>query len=117
VGSSGGDKVSGIKLGKISQISFGYGGYQDVQFGVSFLFQGDGWGCGDFWGHWGTDRTDFTQWTEESRIKHLGETCMKIRDILSHAKVSTLDELKNVPVEVTFVDNCISSWRILKEVL
>lgn len=105
------------ELGKIKSIHFGYGGYQDAQYGVSFVLGGSGWGVSDFWGHWGTKRIGSEKWSEESRITSLGEVAMRLKALLDDAKVQHLDELKGVAVEVIFTDMKLTSWRILKEVL
>lgn len=35
------------ELGKITQVNFGFGGYQGAQFGVSFILSGENLGCCD----------------------------------------------------------------------
>ena len=42
------------KLGRIVCVSFGLGGYQESQLGLSLTFEGskDCWGCGTFIGNW-----------------------------------------------------------------
>jgi hypothetical protein len=112
--------VSGKQIGKIEWCAFGVGGYQDAQFGVSFTFSGKGWGVGGwFIGGWGTDTKvgPNTKWTEEDRTRSLADTMRFVDNTLRAAKVSSFDKLKNIPVEVTFEDNVIKSWRILEEVL
>jgi hypothetical protein len=37
--------------------------------------------------------------------------------LLNEAKVSSVDKLKGIPVEVTFDGNMLKEWRILTEVL
>ena len=37
--------------------------------------------------------------------------------LLSEAKKSDVTELKGIPVEITFDENMLKEWRILKEVL
>lgn len=105
------------ELGRIQKITFGFGGYQDAMLGVSVTIGGKSWGCGDFKGAWGVTRSDHAQWTEEYRLRQLGEACMWAKDILSKAKVQTLDQLKDVPIEATFDGNKLISWRVLEEVL
>ena len=106
-------------LGKIKSIKMGYGGYQNVQFGVSIVLEGDGCGCGDFKGTWSLDikRSKDTQWTEADRDKTFAETMRWLNDIMKQAKVKSLIELKNIPVEIIFVNNQLKEWRILSEVL
>lgn len=105
------------QLGKITEVKFGFGGYQDAQIGISFMFGGDGWGVGTFWGHWAMARSERTEWTEGERLHSLGETVMKIKQILEDAKVQSVDDLKGVPVECEFDGNLLKDWRVLKEVL
>jgi hypothetical protein len=40
-----------------------------------------------------------------------------VSKLLKDAKVSSVDELKGKPVEVTFDGNMLKEWRILTEVL
>lgn len=109
--------ISNKMLGKISSVRFGYGGYQDAQFGLSLQFSGDGWGCGTFRGAWGGKRSSSAKWTEEDRIKSWGEMVQYIEQLLSDSNKKELSELKGVPVEVSFVGNTFESFRILKEVI
>lgn len=104
-------------LGKIEKASFGIGGYNDAQIGISFTLSGGGFGVGDFWGYWSIERSAYTKWSEEDRSTHLGQTVMRIAKLLSDAKVDSVDRLKGVPIELIFKDNQLESWRILKEVL
>lgn len=105
-------------LGKIEEAVFGFGGYQDAQFGASFTLEGSGFGIGDFWGFWATERSSSTKWTEEDRIKHYGETTRKIQMLMEDAKVQSFRELVGIPVEVKITDDQrLDSWRILTEVL
>ena len=107
------------KIGKIKKVSFGLGGYQDAQIGVSFSLGSDkeSWGVCDFWGQWATECTDSCKWTEADRETELGKTCMKILKLLEQAKVYDLQQLQGVPVEVEFEDTRLKSWRILEEVI
>ena len=105
------------KLGKIQRCEFGFGGYQDAQIGISFAIGGDGWGVGDFWGYWNTERSAGTKWTEADRLTGLGSTVMRISALLEAAKVESVSKLKGVPVECTFDGNALKSWRVLAEVL
>ena len=104
-------------LGKISNVEFGHGGYQDAQFGLSLTFEGDGWGTTWFQGDWNIERSEYAKWTEEERTKRFGDLIHFIRDLFKKAKISEINQLKGIPVEVTFVNNTISEWRILEEVL
>lgn len=105
------------QLGKITRAEFGFGGYQEVQLGFSFSLGSDGWVTGDFWGYWACDPGQGTQWTDAHRRLELGNTAMRVKDLLAAAKVQHLHQLVGVPVEVTFDGLKLSSWRILTEVL
>jgi hypothetical protein len=105
------------ELGKITHANFGWGGYQDVMFGLSLQFSGSAWGCGDFKGAWGVAWTESCKWTEEDRLRDLGKTCMFLKDLMTKAKVKSVEDLVGVPVEVTFDGNTLRSWRVLEEVL
>lgn len=107
------------EIGKIQKVSFGFGGYQDAQIGLSLTFGSDkgAWGVQTFHGAWGIDRSEHAKWQEDDRLMELGKTCMKLRDLLRDAKVEKVDQLKGIPVEVTFEGNCLKDYRILTEVL
>ena len=109
------------KIGKIKNINIGYGGYQDAMFGVTVTLGSDKecWGVGDFKGAWGmrTKVTEYTKWTEEDRQKTFADTMVFLDELMQKAKVSTIDELEGVPVEVTFEGMALKEWRVLEEVL
>lgn len=108
-------------LGKIVAIHFGLGGYQDVQLGLSISLEGKGWATNTFIGIWDysyiPSPTEFHNWTEEDRTNRLIEVNRKISELLKEAKVSTIDQLKNIPIEATFECMTLKDWRILTEVL
>lgn len=105
------------QLAKISHVKFGFGGYQEAQFGLSLTFTGDGWGCGTFLGHWADEPLDGAKWTDQSRKDYLGDLCLKIAEYCRLSKVKHVAQLAGIPVEVTFTDGKLESWRILTEVL
>jgi len=108
------------ELAKIRSVSFGQGGYQDAQFGLNLDFEGKGIGCGAFVGggwDYSIEVDEYTKWTEEDRAKQMAEMCKTISQILRDAKCSTVDQLKNKPVELSIDVNVLRSWRILEEVL
>ena len=107
----------GKELGKITRVEFGHGGYQDAMIGISFTLGGGGWGTCDFWGEWATEVHPGMQWTDEDRINKLGSVCMKINELLLSAKVESISDLKEIPVEVIFENQKLVSWRVLDEVL
>lgn len=107
------------RIGKIQSISFGLGGYQDAQIGISVTLGSDkeGWGVYDFKGYWATVPSASCKWTGVDRELALGGTCMWLAGLLKSANKVKLEELKGVPVEVTFDGNTLKEWRILTEVI
>ncbi len=106
------------ELGKIKTVHVGIGGYQDAQLGYSFTLGGKGWGVQTiFKGHWAFKRTEHAKWSEEDRVKALGETYLELGQLLKDAGVNDVSELIGKPVEVTFDGTVLDSWRILTEVL
>ena len=108
------------KLGKISNIKFGYGGYQDVMLGLKISFEMQGSGVCDFKGFWDYNLIDHSpscQWSEAERDAFFVDLVKQISNLLNDAKVSSLDKLKNKPVELTFEGNTLRDWRILTEVI
>lgn len=108
-------------LGKITHISFGLGGYQDVQFGLSVTLEGQGVGTNSFIGAWDYNwiekPNERAEWTEEDRTKTMIELLRKISGLLKAAKVKSIDQLKGIPIEMTFENSTLKDWRILEEVL
>ena len=111
--------VTRIQLGKIKDIRVGYGGYQEVMLGISFNLGGEGWGTDDFIGTWATHVKPDTnsKWNEHTRDEIFAKVMRKIDSLLQEAKVVDVMDLVGKPVEITFTDNVLESWRILKEVL
>jgi len=108
------------ELGKIEKVSFGYGGYQDAQFGLNVQLSFGG--CGTYVfinGGWSEDIKvgKYTQWTERDRQIQRAEMVKKINKLLKDAKVYTIDQLKDKPVEVISENMAVKDWRILTEVL
>ena len=85
--------------------------------GLSIKLGGQSWSVSDFKGAWGIDRGSHCQWSENDRLRQLGEACMFVRDLLRKAKVKAVMELHGVPIEASFEDNRLISWRVLEEVL
>jgi hypothetical protein len=104
------------EFGKITSAKFGWGGYQDAQFGLSLTIGGPNWGTGDFHGAWG-NRPHHADWSLEDQKKQFGDACLFLRDTLTKAKKHSVDELVGVPIEATFDSMRLTSWRILEEVL
>lgn len=107
------------KIGKIKSISFGMGGYQDACLGVSVSLgsEKECWGVGDFRGTWADGPSQYAKWTVEDQSKTWAEMVRWVAGLLKSAKVSSLDKLKGIPVEVEFEGLSLKSWRILEEVL
>jgi hypothetical protein len=59
---------------------------------------------------------DMPNWNEKRAI-NLVEMNEFIYKLLNDAKVSTIDQLVNVPIEITFKNNLLKDFRILTEVL
>ena len=105
------------ELGKISGVSFGWGGYQDACLGLSLSFSMKGSGVNTFIGDWGIEHSEYCKWSEEGRVRKLGETVMKLGKMLSAAHKTDVTQLVGVPVELTFDGNLLKDWRLLEEVL
>ena len=108
------------RLGKLSNVKFGLGGYQEACLGLTVIISGEGWGVGDNKSAWDANQIKHSKhckWTEEDRSKGYDEVMRYISDLLSDAKVSSVDKLNGKPVEATFDGMALKSWRILTEVI
>ena len=107
------------KLGKISSLRFGFGGYQNTQLGISIKITGETWGVCDFYGTWGPKIkcTEHTNWTEQDRDAMYARTVRRIGELLIDAKVDCIRDLEGTPVEVEFEGQEMKSWRVLTEVI
>lgn len=105
------------RIGRISDIYFGLGGYQDTQIGYWLTISGKGWGTQTGSGSWASEPSTGARWTVEERNSALGATCINLVEIMNTVGVKRLSELKDVPVEVTFDGTIMRSWRVLDEVL
>ena len=104
-------------LGKITHATFGFGGYQDCQFGFSVSLEGESTGCSDFKGFWGHEPLKGAKWDGGDRAGYWNDMLLELRDILEDANAYTVDQLVGKPVEIVYEDRMLKSWRILKEVL
>lgn len=95
------------QIGKITQVRFGFGGYQDAQIGLYLQFGSDkhSWGVSKFYGAWANEPDKRTKWTKADQLKSLGETVMFLAKTLSKAKKNSVDELIDTPVECIFENN------------
>lgn len=105
------------ELGKIRNVVLGLGGYQDAQIGIWFTFGGDGWGVSNGRGVWQGNPSSSAKWTMEDKLKSMGEIMLYIEGLLKEAKVSDVNDLIGIPVEITFEGGKLDSWRILTEVI
>ena len=108
------------RLGKIQDVKFGIGGYQDSMIGLHVTLGSNGWGVGDSKSAWDAERIEcskYCNWTEEDRDKNYSEIMRYVSKLLGEAKVNSIDKLKGIPVEVTFDGMGLKEWRILTEVL
>lgn len=105
------------ELGKISTVIFGKGGYQDAQFGIWLYFDMNGSGIGDGRGVWQGKPSASAKWTMADKEKAMGKIMLYVEDLMSKAKVSKVEDLKGIPVEVTIDGSRFESFRILTEVL
>lgn len=108
------------ELGKITDVKFGLGGYQEVMLGIHFTFDGDWGGVIDSRATWDAESIKWNErfkWTEKDRSKQYDEIMRYISKLLNEAKVSNIGELKGIPVEISFENRTIKEWRILTEVL
>lgn len=108
------------ELGKITDVYFGLGGYQDVMTGLHLTFGGNGWVVNQSICNWDPEQIKHREdckWTEQDRAQWHDELIRKISLLLKQAKVSSVDKLKNIPVEVEFEGMVMKNWRILTEVL
>lgn len=108
------------RLGKLSKVKFGHTGYQECCLGISMTISGEGWGVhysNDAWDANLIKQNERCKWTEEDRSKGYDEIMRYVSDLLSDAKVSSIDQLDGVPVEAEFENRTLKGWRILTEVL
>ena len=104
------------ELGKISSVRFGYVPDMPFLFGLELSFHlGDGSGIG---GSYLVNISDACKWSsKDERCKKITEMVDKVAQILSDAKVSSVSQLKDIPVEVVIESNTFVDFRILTEVL
>lgn len=105
------------ELGKITCVSVGFGGYQDVQFGVWFNLGGKDWGVSDGKGFWADSPSTNCKWTKKDQDQAWADTMAYLCKLCKITGVKSVNELKGKPVEVSLENNTIKSWRLLTEVL
>lgn len=107
------------ELGKIKSVFFGV---VDFQLGLHFDFSINGGVSGVLWRDCFLDyetvkNSDFSDWTDKERDEECINLLKRFSKYLKEAKVDKIENLKNIPVELTFENNTLRSWRILTEVL
>ena len=111
--------MDGEKIGKIQSVSFGLGGYQDAQFGLSVTLGSDvgSWGVCSFDGYWSMEPSDHAKWDTRDQNEAFANTARKTIELLQAAKVNNVSDLKNKPVACVFERGVLKSWRLLTEVI
>lgn len=105
------------RLGKITKATYGIGGYDDTQFGLTLEFK-DALGCvGHFNGFWIGKPSSNAEWTTDDQTMRLGGTALALYALLCDAKKTRVEELVGVPVQLTFKGQSLIAYRILTEVL
>lgn len=108
------------KLGKITKVKFGIGGYNDAMIGLHVTLSNDVWGVSDSRSAWDAETIKWSascKWTEADRDKQYAELMRYVSKLLKEAKVDSVDKLAGIPIEATFDNNLLKEWRILTEVL
>lgn len=108
------------RLGKLSDVKFGIGGYQDAMLGFSATLGDNSWGVSTTKSAWDANlikHSEHCKWTEEDRSKQYADIMRYLSDLLHAAKVSSVSQLNGIPIEATFEGNTLKDWRILTEVL
>ncbi len=104
-------------IGEITHVSFGFGGYQDVQFGITVSVNTEK-GCATTgrW-MWAKKPDKYTKWTIADQDKAYSEIMRYIIKLMEDAKVTNVEDLKGKPIEATWDGNWLHSMRILTEVV
>jgi len=94
-------------LGKIESVRFGYSEYM---FGLNLTLTGNSWGVIASYEYNPSHKDEPIELNSLKMLK-------QVQELLTAAKVDTVDKLKNKPVEATFEGNLLKDFRILTEVL
>ncbi len=108
------------ELGKITRACFGFGGYQGACIGLSLSFEAGALSTNAFEGSWDwthIERSESTKWTEAERDAAILNAVRVLSNTLHKAKRESVSDLVGIPVELTFDQNRLQSWRVLEEVL
>ena len=111
--------MQGTFLGKIKSIKFGLDSSRiGLFYTLAFNSSSEVQFSNTVWDPEQIKVTQYTNWTESERDKHLAELMRYISKLLSEAKVDDITKLVGKPVEITIDEfNSLKSWRILTEVL
>lgn len=88
------------QLGKITKVCLGFGGYQDVEFGITLRIS--------FFGM--EVQTFISENSKEDFVCYL-------KSLLKDSKKQDIYQLVGVPVEVTTDGNLLKNFRVLTEVI
>jgi len=104
-------------IGKITSVCFGFGGYQDVQFGISIGVDTEsGCACTGIW-VWTSKPDKHTKWTIIDQNNYYAKIMRYIIKLMKDAKVDNIEDLKGKPIEATWDGQYLKSIRILTEVI
>ena len=111
--------MSETRIGKIQKATFGFGGYQEAQFGLTLIIGNskENWSVSTFEGFWGMSPSSGALWTVDDQRARLGDTCLALIGWMKDANVTGVSQLGGIPVEVTFDGNMLESWRVLTEAI
>ena len=104
------------EFGKITKVTLGTGGYQDAKFGFFFEIEYGIHTTYDFWGTW-TEMPTLAKYSEDEWKEAYKEAILRVKRIMTEAKVKEFSKLVGIPVELTFDGERMTGWRILTEVL
>ena len=107
------------RLGKISEAKFGTCIDRPFLMGLQLEFKMEHSGCGDGGRYLSNIQKigEFTKFTKQEQLENYFDNGLKIKKVLKDAKVNTVDELINKPVEVIIEDGWFKDFRILTEVI
>ena len=105
------------KLGKISKVEYGIDPDYGMMMGLRLEFKFPDGGVGDGLKYLNCMLTEDDPLREDKRLKTLWMNTEFIYILLKEAKVKSVSQLKNMPVEVTLENHVFKDFRILTEVL
>lgn len=104
-------------LGKILSAKYGKIHDYPMFIGLQLTFKLSDGGCVGDGGKLCVNASSECKWEEENKGEAYIRSVTEVYKILNDAKVNSVDELVNVPVEVTMDRNTFKDFRILTEVL